>query len=43
MDWTFPARQSSFEYGNDQIHLQFLCLAGIQISLDAFSGLHAQI
>jgi hypothetical protein len=41
IDWTSMKNQPSVDYAKP--HLQPLCLSGVQISLDAFSGSHAEI
>jgi hypothetical protein len=41
IDWTSTHNQLSVDYAKP--HLQLLCLSGVQISLDAFSGSHAEI
>lgn len=41
IDWTSTKNQLSVDYAKP--HLQLLCLSGVQISLDAFSGSDPQI
>jgi hypothetical protein len=41
IDWTSMKNQLSVDYAKP--HLQLLCLSGVQISLDAFSGSDPQI
>jgi hypothetical protein len=41
IDWTSTKNQLSVDYAKPQ--LQLLCLSGVQISLDAFSGSDPQI
>jgi hypothetical protein len=41
IDWTSAANQTSVDYAKP--HLQLLCISGVQISLDAFSGSNPEI
>ena len=41
IDWTSAANQTSVDYAKP--HLQLLCIPGVQISLDAFSGRYPEI
>ena|SRR5882724_261040 len=41
IDWTSAANQLSVDYAKP--HLQLLCISGVQISLDAFSGSNPEI
>jgi hypothetical protein len=41
IDWTSAKNQLSVDYAKP--HLQLLCISGVQISLDAFSGSHPEI
>jgi hypothetical protein len=41
IDWTSTTNLLSVGYA--KLHLQFFCLSGVQISLDAFSGSDPQI
>jgi hypothetical protein len=41
IDWTSAHNQPRLDYA--KLHLQLLCISGVQISLDAFSGGNPQI
>jgi len=43
IDWTSPSGQPRLDYAKPLAHLQLLCIPGVQISLDAFSGRHPEI
>jgi hypothetical protein len=43
IDWTSARTRTSLDYAKPLAYLSFLCLPGLQISLDAFSVNHAQI
>jgi len=43
IDWTSIADQPRLDHAKPLAHLQLLCVTGVQISLDAFSGRNQEI